>query len=312
MTSQSSVGTTRITLQFGLNRDIDGAARDVQAAINAARADLPASPEKQPDVPQGQSRRRADPDSRALVEDAHRRLSSTTPPRPCCSRRSRRCDGRRRSRRERLGESGRARRTGTECAVSLRHRPRRRARGARRRRTRTARKARSSSGRTASRSTRTTRRARPTQYRDLVVAYRNGAAVQLSDVAEVVDSVEDLRNLGLINDKRAVLVILYRQPGANIIETIDRVKAMLPQLQAVAARRRRDHADRRPFHHDPRVAARHRAHADDRGGAGRDGRVPVPAQLARDADSERRRADLDHRHVRARCTCSASRSTTSR
>ena len=70
------------------------------------------------------------------------------------------------------------------------------------------------------------------QYRDLVVAYRNGSAVRLSDVAEVVDSVEDLRNLGLINNKRAVLVILYRQPGANIIETIDRVKSMLPQLQA--------------------------------------------------------------------------------
>lgn len=70
------------------------------------------------------------------------------------------------------------------------------------------------------------------QYKDLVVAYRNGAAVKLSDVGEVVDSVEDLRNLGLINNKRAVLVILYRQPGANIIETIDRVKSMLPQLQA--------------------------------------------------------------------------------
>jgi multidrug efflux pump len=70
------------------------------------------------------------------------------------------------------------------------------------------------------------------QYRDLVIAYRDGAAVRLSDVGEVVDSVEDLRNLGLINGKRAVLVILYRQPGANIIETIDRVKSMLPQLKA--------------------------------------------------------------------------------
>jgi multidrug efflux pump len=70
------------------------------------------------------------------------------------------------------------------------------------------------------------------QYKDLVIAYRNGSAVKLSDVAEVVDSVEDLRNLGLFNGKRSVLVILYRQPGANIIDTIDRVKAMLPQLHA--------------------------------------------------------------------------------
>ncbi|MEA3131547.1 MAG: multidrug efflux pump, partial [Paraburkholderia sp.] len=70
------------------------------------------------------------------------------------------------------------------------------------------------------------------QYKDLVIAYRNGSAVKLSDVAEVVDSVEDLRNLGLFNGKRSVLVILYRQPGANIIDTIDRVMGMLPQLHA--------------------------------------------------------------------------------
>jgi multidrug efflux pump len=60
---------------------------------------------------------------------------------------------------------------------------------------------------------------RASQYSDLVVAYRNGAAVRLSDLSDVVDSVEDLRNLGLSNGKRAVLVILYRSPGANIIET---------------------------------------------------------------------------------------------
>ncbi|MEX4004805.1 efflux RND transporter permease subunit, partial [Paraburkholderia sp. EG285A] len=70
------------------------------------------------------------------------------------------------------------------------------------------------------------------QYKDLVIAYRNGAGVKLSDVGEVVDSVEDLRNIGLANGKRSVLVILYRQPGANIIETVDRVVAMLPQLKA--------------------------------------------------------------------------------
>ena len=69
-------------------------------------------------------------------------------------------------------------------------------------------------------------------YRPLVIAYRNGAPVRLSDVAEVEESVENLRNLGLANGKPAVLVILYRQPGANIIDTVDRVKAMLPQLEA--------------------------------------------------------------------------------
>ena len=69
-------------------------------------------------------------------------------------------------------------------------------------------------------------------YRPLIVAYRNGAAVRLTDVADVVNSVEDLRNLGLADGKPAVLVILYREPGANIIDTVDRVKALLPELRA--------------------------------------------------------------------------------
>jgi len=69
-------------------------------------------------------------------------------------------------------------------------------------------------------------------YRPLVVAYRNGGAVRLSDVADVQDSVEDVRNEGLANGNPSVLAILYRQPGANIIDTVDRVKAELPHLQA--------------------------------------------------------------------------------
>jgi multidrug efflux pump len=70
------------------------------------------------------------------------------------------------------------------------------------------------------------------QYRSLVVAYRNGAAVRLSDVADVEDSVENVRNQGIANGAPAVLVLLYRQPAANIIDTVDRVRALLPELQA--------------------------------------------------------------------------------
>jgi multidrug efflux pump len=69
-------------------------------------------------------------------------------------------------------------------------------------------------------------------YKSLVVAYRNGAPVRLSDVGDVTDSVENLRNAGLANGKPAVLIILYRQPGANIISTVDLVKALMPQLRA--------------------------------------------------------------------------------
>jgi multidrug efflux pump len=69
-------------------------------------------------------------------------------------------------------------------------------------------------------------------YQSLIVAYRNGSAVHLSDIGEVTDGVENLRNSGLANGKPAVLIILYRQPGANIISTVDRVKELMPQLRA--------------------------------------------------------------------------------
>src|SRR3954469_1748731 len=69
-------------------------------------------------------------------------------------------------------------------------------------------------------------------YIPLIVAYRGGAPVRVSDLGEVTDAVEDLRNAGSANGKPAVLVIIFRQPAANIIETVDRVRAIMPQLQA--------------------------------------------------------------------------------
>ena len=65
-----------------------------------------------------------------------------------------------------------------------------------------------------------------------MIAYHNGTAVRIKDVGQVVDSVEDLRNSGYANGTQAVLVMIYRQPGANIIDTVDRIRAALPQLQA--------------------------------------------------------------------------------
>src|SRR5207237_2508154 len=69
-------------------------------------------------------------------------------------------------------------------------------------------------------------------YRPLVIAYRNGAPVRLEDVANVHAGVEDMHNIGLTNGKPAILVILYRQPGANMVETVDRIRAALPELRA--------------------------------------------------------------------------------
>ena len=69
-------------------------------------------------------------------------------------------------------------------------------------------------------------------YRPLIVAYRNGRAVRLTDVATIEDGVQDLRNLGLANGKPAVLVIVFKQPGANVISTVDAIKAVVPKLRA--------------------------------------------------------------------------------
>ena len=116
------------------------------------------------------------------------------------------------------------------------------------------------------------------QYRPLIVAYHNGAAVVLSDVAQVVDSVENVRTAGMIDAKPAVLVIIYRQPGANIIDTVDR--DLCRAAVAACLDSRRHQADRRDgsHHHHPRLGARCGIHHADFDLAGDHGGVPVPAK----------------------------------
>jgi multidrug efflux pump len=69
-------------------------------------------------------------------------------------------------------------------------------------------------------------------YKPIIVGYKNGGAVRLSDVANVIDSVQNVRTAGYLNGKRAVMLIIFRQPGANIIDTVDRVRAELPSIEA--------------------------------------------------------------------------------
>ena len=118
-------------------------------------------------------------------------------------------------------------------------------------------------------------------YKPLVIAYHNGAAVRISDVGDAVDSVEDLRNAGYANGKPSVLVIIFRQPGANIIETVDRIRAVLPQIQAAIPAaidlQRRHGSD--PDH--PRFGPRRGAHAAHLGGAGGPGGLRVSARTPR-------------------------------
>ncbi|MGF6466308.1 efflux RND transporter permease subunit [Paraburkholderia youngii] len=230
MTSQSSVGSTRITMQFGLNRDIDGAARDVQAAINAARADLPASLRSNPTY------HKVNPADAPILILAL--TSSTRTPGQLYDSAATVLQ-QSLSQVQGVGEvdvSGSAnpavRVELTPHALSHYGIGLEDVRAALASANANSPKGAIEFGENRVQLYTNDQATKASQYKDLVIAYRNGAPIKLSDMGEVVDSVEDLRNLGLFNGKHAVLVILYRQPGANIIETVDRVKAMLPQLHA--------------------------------------------------------------------------------
>jgi len=230
MTSTSSLGAARITLQFGLDRDIDGAARDVQAAINAARADLPTSLRSNP-----QYHKINPADSPILILA----LTSDTLSAGQLYDSAATVLQQSLSQVQGIGEvdvNGSA-----NPAVRVELNPTalnhygiglEDIRAALASANANSPKGSFDNGSTRFQLYTNDQASKAKQYRDLIVAYRNNRAVRLSDLGEVVDSVEDLRNLGLYNGHPAVLVILYRQPGANIIDTVDRVRAILPQLQA--------------------------------------------------------------------------------
>ena len=230
MTSTSSTGTVRIVLLFGLNRDIDGAARDVQAAINAARADLPSSlrtnptyrkfnPAESPIIILGMTSDTLTPgqlyDSAATV--VQQKLSqlpgvgnvdiggSSLPavrveldPTALFN--------------YGIGLEG----IRAALASANANSPKGDVEVGARRYQLYA----NDQGRKAD------------DYRDIVVAYRNGAGVRLTDVGKIYDGVEDRRNLGLVNGRQGVILFVYKQPGSNVVETIKGVKEALPQIAA--------------------------------------------------------------------------------
>jgi multidrug efflux pump len=230
MTSQSTVGQARITLQFGLDRDIDGAARDVQAAINAARADLPASLRSNPTY------RKVNPADAPIMIIA---LTSQTLGRGQIYDAASSVMQQKFSQ---LAGIGQVTIGGAALpAVRVELNPRalfksgiglEDVRAALASANAHAPKGAIEEGDLHYQIYDNDQASKASQYAPLVVAYRNGAAVRLSDLGEIVDSVENIRNDGLANGKPAVVVILYRQPGANVIETIDRALALLPELQA--------------------------------------------------------------------------------
>ncbi|HMK80870.1 MAG TPA: efflux RND transporter permease subunit [Xanthobacteraceae bacterium] len=233
MTSSSSLGSARVNLQFDIDRNINGAARDVQAAINAARADLPTSLRSNPTY------RKFNPASAPIL--IYTLTSDTLPPAALYDAAST-VLAQKLSQVEGVGEvavSG-----GSLPAVRVELSPPalykygigledvRAAIGSA--------NAHSPKGGIDVGNQRyqiysNDEAPRAEDYKSLVVAYRNGAPIRLTDVGAVVDSVENVRTLGLSNGKPAVMMILYRQPGANIIQMVDRVKALMPQLRAAVS-----------------------------------------------------------------------------
>ncbi len=230
MTSQSTLGSTSITLQFDLNRNIDAAARDVQAAINAARGQLPAN------LPRNPYWRKVNPADPPVLQ-----LGLTSPtmtPGEMYDKASTILQ-QRISQVKGVGQVG----VGGSALPGVRvevdpSKLNNLGLGLEDvRAVLAAANVNSPKGQMSDRSQAWTIQTsdqllKAAEYRPLVVAYRNGAAVTLSDIASVEDSVEDLRNVGFIDDKPAVLLFIFRQPGANIVETVDRVLDILPLLRA--------------------------------------------------------------------------------
>jgi len=230
MTSQSTLGQTGITLQFALDRDINAAARDVEAAINAARANLPA------DLPSNPTYRLVNPaDSPIMIISL---TSDTLPPSALYDAASTILE-------QRLsqitgvgqvivgGSSAPAVRIDVNptqlSAYGLQLEDIRTAVAAA-----TANEAKGTFSDKLKQSTITAndQLMKAAGYRQIIVHYQSGAPVKLSDVADVRDSVQTVRSLGLVNGKKAASVIIFRQPGANIIKTVDAIKQAMPSLNS--------------------------------------------------------------------------------
>ncbi len=230
MSSSSTMGACSITMQFELNRNIDAAARDVQAAINAARGQLP------PNMPNNPTYRKFNPSDSpvlliALVSETYTRPQMYDVAATILQQKLAQVPG--------VGQVGVSGGSPPAIRVSVNptvlnqlgigldevrtalfnanvNRP----------------KGQIADGERSWIITATDQLLEVNDYRKLIIAYRNGAAVRLEQVADVVDSVDDVRSTGLYNGRPTITIEVMRQPNANIIETADRVRALLPQLQS--------------------------------------------------------------------------------
>ena len=230
ITSVSTVGNARIVLQFDLSRSIDGAARDVQAAINAARMEMPG------DLPSNPQYRKVNPADAPVVVLA---LTSDI------IGQGRLFDAASNILQQRLSQVngvgqvvlGGASLPAVRAEINPTSLSKYRiglesVRAALAAANANAPKGALEVGEQRYQIYSNDQARTAEEYRPLIIAWRNGSPVRLSDVAEVIDSTENIRNEGQANGKRSVLVIVYLQPNANVIETVDEVRSLLPELQA--------------------------------------------------------------------------------
>jgi multidrug efflux pump len=230
MTSSSNLGTTSITLQFELNRDINGAARDVEAAINAARSYLPAN------LPSNPTYRKVNPADApiliiALTSDVYDRGPLYDAASTIMQQRLSQIEG-----------VGQVSVGGSSLpAVRVEVNPTQlnsyglglqNVAGVLNNQNANLPKGQISNGSTSEDILANDQLLQADYYAPLIVGYHNGSAIKLSDVAQVTDSVQNIRAAGYVNGKPSVLIIIFRQPGANIIETVERVREALPALKA--------------------------------------------------------------------------------
>ena len=230
MTSSSGLSSTSVTIQFDLSRDIDGAARDVEAAINAARTYLPAN------LPSDPTYRKVNPaDSPimllGLTSDVYgpdklydeastvmvQKLSQIQGVGQVSAGGGALPSVRVEVNPTKLASYGLAM-SNLKSVLSLQN-------------TNLAR-GQITNGDVSADIVVNGQISHAEDYKPLIVGYSNGAAIRLSDVADVVDSVQNIRAGGYLNGKRSIVLVVFRQPGANIIDTVDRIDAQMPSLEA--------------------------------------------------------------------------------
>ena len=228
ITSSSSLGTTRITLQFDLGRDIDGAAREVQAAINAARSMLPA-------LPANPTYRKVNPaDSPIMIlgltSDSMSRAQMYDAADSIISQKLLQIPG--------VGDVavGGGAQPGIRVAVNPTQLAHYNLDLEDIRSTLSSANNNSPKGYVeqhgqAYQIQTNDQLTQAADYLPLIVNYQNGAAIRLADVAKVEDSVSNVLNMGMLNNEPAIMLVVFRQPGANIIDTVDRIREAVPRLQ---------------------------------------------------------------------------------